>query len=1202
MLTDSQKKALAFRHQMSVTANAGAGKTTVLIQRFVEILLQTDTRVNEIVAITFTEKAASELRTKIAREVEKRILHAPSAREKVHLEHIRDQLISANIGTIHSFCAQLLREYPVEADVDAAFTVLDGVDQQVLANESLRATFEQILSKSDDSSERDRVFDLMKMFGRKRVEEDLITFLKKRELLDRLLQDGGCLAESLSDESILMTWRRKVEGSIVNEIDDSSWREGIQRLLPVASGKSVEEVRGLVKSWSKELPAAEKISCYSDIVRLVLTQKGTLRKEFIGSKTDAASLDGTVKTLADQWSSMSDLISSSTSTEGEKANRILLTTIRTLLRLYKQVASTFATKKGEYGQLDFEDLQLKTRELLRQEEVRTKLSSRFKFVMVDEFQDTNRLQYEILGQLLSSFELGNLFVVGDPKQSIYGFRDAEVEIFDDVKRSLERLRGGTGKAVVLAESFRLLPNLVDFVNRVFSQTMSEGSTVHEVHYDDLIQGRNNRAEGKVELLLIPEERESSHQDDADAIRQECRRIASRISVLVREKHVVYHGTEEAPRSSEFKDVAILLRNRTHVRSLERALHERHIPYALSGGIGFYQTQELYDFLNYFTFLLSAGDDVALAGILRSPFFVISDAELFEISRQNASSLWKKMCLFVSSGDASPELKRAVDALTLHQDLVHRLPIQLLVQRVFLQTGWRGTISGLPFGGQTIANIQKLLRLAREFEGKGFTTMYDFVQRLRSLAESEDREGQAAFVVDGNSVHVMTIHAAKGLEFPIVFIPFTHEEFRYDRPPLFDSGLGVACKVRDDRELDRELISPLFHLVLRRSNQKREAEEKRIFYVACTRARDMIVLSGQYDQRAGHPSYLRWIVDSLRIEPSNLREGEILFPATALKYIGESDGKQTPNEIPHHLKVIVGLSALNERTISRQPQKHESIRPPEKIFTELLHSRSHGEFVSATQIKTFLECPTKYYLKYRLGIPDKGTVPYDFDEDDESNDFILGEVEGLLTHALLQDIFDSAITEEEIRTRATRLVRTKSLQIVSRKDSLIEAITHNALSFINSTFGGTVLAAIEGKTEFSLSAAHADDFLTGTIDRMYKDAQGWWRIVDYKTDKVKRDEMRTRAEIYKPQLLTYAVLVKRLFGQRSVNATLIFLRYPSEPIHFDFTSAELKSFEGTIDEILDRIRTNRFDHCDEMCESCSFQNEKSCLIPSLSQDT
>ncbi|MBI3766442.1 MAG: PD-(D/E)XK nuclease family protein, partial [Ignavibacteriales bacterium] len=650
------------------------------------------------------------------------------------------------------------------------------------------------------------------------------------------------------------------------------------------------------------------------------------------------------------------------------------------------------------------------------------------------------------------------------------------------------------------------------------------------------------------------------------------------------------------RPFEFKDAAILLRTRTHIRAVERALLEQQIPYVLSGGIGFYQTQEVYDFLNYFNFLLNPDDDVALTGILRSPFFVISDAELFEISLHRGQSFWLKLQAYAKDRDATPELRRALRVLKHHREIVHRLPIQLLVQRIFLQTGWRGTVTGLPSGGQNLANIQKLFRLAQEFEGKGFTTIYDFVRRLRTLAETEDREGQAASTIDGNYVKVMTIHAAKGLEFPVVFVPFAHQKFRYDRTPLLDPHLGIAYKVRDDDDFDRELTPSLFHLLQQRSNQKREAEEKRIFYVACTRARDAIILSGQWDVESSYPSFLRWTLDSLRLDVSTVRNGEHLFPESSLKVLGGSDGQLDVVQTRHRLRMSISFSEPAQLVFPQVQSESAGVFRPRRIFTDHLVGRSYGEVVSATQIKTFLECPTKYYLKYHLGVPERSSSPYDFDEEEESNDLILGEVEGLLTHALLQTIYDTSLAEEHIREKASQLVRTNSLGSYSPNESLVEAVAQNALGFINSSFGRTVLDASETRTELSLSAAYATDYLTGTIDRLYKDKSGCWCIVDYKTDKVKRAEIRKSAEIYKPQLLTYSILVKKLYRQNSVLATLVFLRHPSEPIHFNFNESDLERFETIVNQIIGNIKTYDFNRELDICESCSYRKANECLIP------
>lgn len=1223
ILTPSQQDAVRFDRHLAVTANAGSGKTTVLVQRFVDILLQTDTRINEIIAITFTEKAASELRKRISGLIGEKIRDSgnrfssggknPDAKVPAtlrRLEHIRDQLASANIGTIHSFCARLLREYPVEVPpngIDAAFTVIEDLDKDLLIRESLREALEALLTNDGDPHSREDVRYALRMLGKKSVESYLATFFQKREEIERLLLEGTLDGDDTTDR-----WIREIETWLVLQLENNSWRECVQRLTVAATGKSVRDVKDLMLKWSDRLSPQEKISLFKDIIELVLTKDGAVRKTFIGPKTERDSYFSDEGSLSQFYSLVSDIVRASSDVRSAEAHQTLLRLTRILLAIYRKAIAIYEEKKLEQGKLDFEDLQLKALQLLRAEEIRTKLASSYKYIMVDEYQDTNRLQDEILRLLLSEFKTGNLFIVGDAKQSIYGFRHAAVEVFERTKNDLKLAGGkaGTGH-ITLAESFRLLMNVVDFVNRVFARTMSQGTSPFEVGYGELVNGRACPGEGNVELLLVPdqddgaEDAEETDGGGRDSIAEECELIARRILRLAASKHTVYESgtrsgkTVETPRSFEFRDAAILLRSRTHVGRLERAMEAHGLPYVISSGIGFYQTQEILDFFNFFKFLLDTGDDVALVGILRSPFFAISDAELFEISLlKKAESFWEKTRQYAANGHPTPQIRHAVKVIeeTLH--LANRVPIPHLVYRVLRRTGWHGAVAGLAFGDQRRANVEKLLRFAREFEQRGLTNLFDFVERLGRLVAEEEREGQASVDQGENAVKIMTIHSAKGLEFPVVFVPFAHKKFQYDKELFFDSSLGAAFKVRAENNLDETVEPPLYTHLKRQSRLKTEAEEKRVFYVACTRARDMLVISGQLSPGLKSSSYMKWTLDGLGLDPATIIPGRVILPETRIRLLERDGSNFVPRENQHALPIDIVTAKDQIPVLSAHSQLSQQNDKIDTLLIAPLQGQTRGEFFSATQIKTFLECPAKYYLKYILGLPEKSGATYPFDENEEANDRILGELEGSLTHEVLQGLVRPDATEDDVRVRTRQLVRSTGGIEESQREKIVDGIVHNVWSFRQSAFGSSVLASPEVKTEFSISTVFGDDFLTGTIDRLYKDGKGRWCIVDYKTDRVTAGTMNEKATAYKPQLAFYALLAKKLFSQESIPSSLVFLRLPDVPVHYTFSSSELEDFHEEVGRVIGRIRARDFRRNPEMCPNCPFEENGRCLgLPS-----
>ena len=1221
VLTDSQKKARDYQRHLSVTANAGSGKTTVLVDRFVDILQFSDTKINQLVALTFTDKAAGELRTKIAATLNRRISFASDRMAVRKLEETRDQLAFANIGTIHSFCAKLLREYPVEADIDAAFTVLEGIDQETIQAEVFRELFERLLG--DSRAQEKRLVDtatslqlLLRTLGRNKVQSFLNIFLNKREQLQRLTSDGGVFANSLTDEQILVRWQKALEDIQASELHDPRWREAVHRLCAVAKGKHLDTAHSNLSRWNASADIAAKLQVYNDIIDVVLTKDDDIRADFVGRGTDRTPFEEERQLLAAHRSRLSGFLTGN----WQNGQKLLLRLTRAFLLVHSYALDLYEQKKEEKALLDYEDLQLKVRTLLSDESTRGRIAREYKFIMVDEYQDTNLLQYEILRGLIEEFRGGNLFIVGDPKQSIYGFRDADVRVFETTKQDI--LSSGNDKLpfswngieldseteelsgrVVLAHSFRLLTNLVAFVNRVFSRTMGESqrngnrlaSSEYEIVYEELFRGRTNEEPGAVEFLLLKENGNTEEEESTseELIRQECTLIARRLNLFHTEQHTIYEPHSERPRPFEFSDAAILIRGRTHLAHLEKALVNNHVPYLISGGIGFYQKQEVYDFFNYFKFLLNPHDDVALVGVLRSPFFMVSDAELFRIgTRATKDDFWSKLKSLVESGQGSRELILAKKVLEDNIDVANRFSISDLVQRLFDHTGWLGTNAGVESGVQSRANVQKLLRIAGDFEKRGYGNLFDFVERLKTLL-SEEREGQASLDLSANAVQIMTIHAAKGLEFPVVFVPFCHQKFSPERSPIIDLDFGIGFKVPDEINHGKDFYPPIADLIMQRARERSAKEEKRIFFVACTRARDMLIFSARKGIQTTRRSYLKWTLDALELDAEHLADGTHTIPGLNVMVLRKNSERLEPAEISHNLKIEI-RSKVDLSLESTVPKREHSTIPKSTLLLGRLQANTNKEFFSATQIKTFIECPTKYFLKYELGLSEQHPNTHKFNEEEDPNDKVLGQLRGLAVHAVLENIVQS-LTDSDLMKLVERVLFQNALQNESENQQLSAEVFEYVRGFLDSEIGMEVLGMKPYFIEYTINVAFEENFLTGTIDRLVKDSDGAWRVVDYKTDSVLPTDVVERSELYRPQLAFYAFLVHRLYGQSSVKASLIFTALQNTWIDFVFEKSEIISFEEVLRESIHRIKEKDFHREFEICASCPYLAAGSCIL-------
>jgi ATP-dependent helicase/nuclease subunit A len=1136
----------------------------VLVERYVAILTEAKARVHEVVAITFTEKAASELKRKISDSISRKIAAADLPR-KHRLQEIRDQLSAAVVETIHSFCARTLRDYPVEAGVDAAFSVLDIVDQQVMLDAAIKETFDAVLREKEGSERRAQLFDLLRACGKNRVISMVHALAKKREQVGRWLVPGGIYTRG--DEEILKGWREHLAEFIASECDDPQLMSDLDILANAAQGKTARALREDMMALKRSASQKERLSLLAQVMKKILTTDGELRKKVLDEGINLADEASRVRATYKAVMPLVDFVLA----PNDDRHRILLKHSRTLLDLYQIAIERYEHKKLEGAYLDFEDLQLRTKNLLRDEKIRGKLSRRYKYIMVDEYQDTNALQYEILLPFVSNLAGGNLFIVGDPKQSIYGFRNADVTVFTQTKSDIENAADRTS-SVVLSESFRLLRDVVAFVNVVFARLMASGENEFEVEYEPLVRGRENDHPGRVELLVC----EPPAADGANHLSQG-EMIARRILQLRDHQYMVF-DKNETPRSVEFRDIAVLLRSRTSLGDVEEAFIRHHVPYLVTAGVGYFQTQGIYDFYNYFSFLLNTDDDVALTGILRSPFFNVSDAELYEVAREKRSrSLWKALTVKGGKADRYDSLRRAVRILREDLSLASRLSVPELINRITTETAYAGYIAGVARSEQILANLEKLKRVARNYEGQGFTNLYDFTGRLKRLIAEEEQEGQAPVDVLADAVKIMTMHAAKGLEFPVVILPSLDRTFRSDSEPYLDDQHGMAFTPSME---EKKQSIPITEFLKWRTRAKAIAEEKRVFYVACTRARDMLILSGKPPGSSN--SYMKWLYECLQLDGTALPASVSLDVTTECLQANEF----TRIKHKHRLDIPV---LREEHLRSAVVYRGSSVAPasPRSVQLEPLSSERAGEIFSASKIRTYVECPSKYYLRYVAGLPAKSVRLFRDDVDEERDVEIPADLRGRAFHSIMQRIDSLAHDTNTITDELRKFILRDSFSILSEPSIELEALARSIAAVLDSQFWNDARRGTDVRTEFTIMAALGKDFLTGTLDRIYRDARGVWNVLDYKTDSLGGQSVHEKAKQYEPQVKFYSLLVHKFFSAPDVHATLLFSASVNEPVQFRYPATELHRYEEDVRAIIANIHSENFARNGKPCSTCPF---------------
>ena len=1186
-LTDQQSKALQLEKHISVTANAGSGKTRVLVERYAAAV-RSGARVEQILCLTFTEKAALELRQKIGERISSEYVSARQSGDPAAgpLAEARRNMLEANISTIHSFCSQVLREFPVEAEIDANFMVLEDFDASSLKEDACAEAVRDSLAEERTNTPglgKHSVHELLVRTGYARVISLLVDLLDNREKIEHARVSGKRIV--LDEAALREHWFNIARGvADVIRLNVSARKGDFSR--------EISALADATSGGSKSL--APLLMELKSSLSKILTKAGTPRKKEVAIESGSTySGDEALSILQTPYLELKDVSDASIAKDAEGYFK----TLNALVGLFTRSETYYAHKKYLMGALDFDDLQIMTLRLLTQSEsVQKTLSSRFRHVMVDEFQDTNFLQYGMFMRLLDDLATdARLFVVGDPKQSIYRFRNAQVEVSNTAEKRLSGLTDGL--SLPLSESFRMNADIAAFVNSIFAGVL-KGTKVFEAagfpsmtqtEYNALIARRPGGCSDPIELFVKEKwggQSEDSEEESGDAdlstVDAQALFTAARIREMVDSKERIRSvKIGEKEREITFADIAVLLRTRAKLPLLEEAMTKYGIPYVVSAGIGFYSAQEIFDLTNYLTFLLDNDADIALLAVLRSPMFGISENELYAMSLMRERSLYDRLISFSCSAKAGDEVKYAASVLIVELQLAHRQTIPELINRILERTGWLGAYSLSPTADQRIANLRKLLGIAREFEGRGFNSLFDFVERIKYLKDTA-REGQAPVDEAVEAVKIMTVHAAKGLEFPVVFVPFCDSISRRGSAMIINDQVGILPFVGDD-------VPAAFSLYKRFEMMNEQAEISRLFYVACTRAKDKLVLTtGTKKSARSINSFTDILARSLDLSAVP-EEGRF-----------ELDGLK--------IKVHRGIpdAAPPAKLLASEPLKLG------ELFLDPVPADIDGEIYSATLLQTFRLCPTKFFLRYRLGMPapDYAAGKAEAaDSLDEYNDTILSTMKGQLVHAVLEQVVGSGdANDESIDAASARVVGSMPGSPVDEKSgtALAKLVAENArnAALTLREIGG------EGKryVEQTIMRRFGSDFLTGTLDLLIDDDKGF-HIYDYKTNRLDKTQEEIYAG-YEIQMKLYASLCANLKqGQKEFEVTIVFTREPGKYLRKVYTLEDLALFEAELADMLDKIKGMETtdgafppadllptvsSHCRE-CEYYSGEGVKGCVL-------
>lgn len=1186
MLTPHQLTAVTLDDHLALTANAGSGKTFVLSRKYIEAAIKLDGQVSSIAAITFTEKAASELYQNITKLIDYEIKIEKDYHRIKTLEKIRRNLVSAYISTIHSFCIDILREFPVEAGIDANFIPID----QSLANEILELSVEETINEYfNDTSKSETVKKLLRYFSTKALlQNELINLISDRKKVLKVKEE----IYSKSDDEIIHNFNKKFE-SIFSEIWNYYASEFLFALKKinntVITNNPTNEFALIIRHHLNEFDKNENpIELLRNIREHLLTDKLQVRKQKYLVKDLQDALEREIK------------IVEKTFTEFEMFTKItngnlyleLVKLGRELLLLFDRALQLYEIKKREESYIDFEDILLFTKELLKNQNVQNYLSSKFKYLMVDEFQDTNELQYEIFLPILDYLKSGKLFIVGDEKQSIYKFRDAELEIFYKTKDDIVKERN-LSHLMELPDSFRMNEEICLFTNYIFNRLFEKNIPLFgELKNVPIVCAKKKERNTEISFLISRTNTEDPSQAE-----------------LVTEKIIQLVNKE----NYKFGDIAILVRKRKSFEEIEKIFVRKKIPYSIIGGRGFYQRQVINDIYNYLTFLLNQENDSALVGILRSPFFTVPDTKIFEISLQPGKNFYDKLLNY----SADKQIRKVKQVLQTHIELSASLQLTQLLNRVLSDTNYLAIINNRIDGEQEIANIKKLFSISRNFDGKGYRNLYDFVNSLGESISGVEDEPQAAVSSILNAVQLMTVHQAKGLEFPVVFL-FKSDDYGQSaklksKSVFVNKHLGLLAKMQDPNNPTGDYVSlPITQLNDFIERKKNLAEIKRLLYVAITRAKEKLYISAELkeDKEPNKDSFIYLLKDALNCDFEN----DIVIK-DELEFLVQKGNNFENEKKTLEIKIPVIHNPEFEYLIV---EKAADAKSEKKYLIQKFPEEEKSQIISATRISVYSQCPLKYHLTYNLGFAllnkllpqwkdsySKFYNEYYFDEDTLIENVVENETEtlsvlkntsiksekiGEIIHKILQLELDEPETLSFMRNQIKQFNFDNELA----EDTFIQ-ISDLIKTFRNSNVFNEISSYKNYNNEFEIYLKQNSYFLHGIIDKIIFEKDKIL-IIDYKTDDVDEESASQKFEEYLNQLKFYIYISSYLFTDyEKFEARLIFLRMPECEFIIKYSSDNISELKNEISAKIEGIVSNSFSKNLNHCNVCQFSTAGKCVV-------
>lgn len=941
--TEEQQKAIETRKcNLLIAAAAGSGKTAVLVERIIRIITNEESPVDidRLLVVTFTSAAASEMRERIASAITKALEKSPNSR---NLQKQLTLLSRANITTMHSFCLDVIKNNFHIIDLDPAFRILDETEGMLLRSEVLEELFEDKYENDDKE-----FLDLVEAYSDSKSDDKL-----KDIVLDlyKFSMSGPWPQRWLRDKS------EEFNISTIEELDKSSWMKVfIENLVIELQGlismeeKALElcgETSGLepyIDTFRDDITMLQMIyehlgtgveNIYNRLSSASFSKLKTVRKANVSDENVQSRVKAIRDDVKKKINKLRDEIFSMTPDEMLHSVKASYPYMKTLSNLVIEFQDKFSNAKKERGALDFNDLEHLCLKILTSENsgVADNFKEYFDEVLVDEYQDSNAVQEAIIDLVSRKYsDNPNVFMVGDVKQSIYRFRQAKPELFLEKYNTYSKEQGKNIK-IQLYKNFRSRDEVIKGVNYIFKEIMSRvvgeleytdeealnlGASYREAEEDSYVVG------GKIELNILDKSTEVEEEilideeEDLGAINLEARIVANRIKELLSNKdgkvfRVLDKGTGEY-RPVTYKDIVILLRaTKNWSEVFLDELGAEGIPVYADTGSGYFESIEIRTIMSLLKVIDNPMQDIPLIALLRSPIMSFSAEDLTNIRLVDKDKYFYENIISISNEEFDCE-KELVEKCNIFLERLNvwrkksiYTPIDEFIWYLYTDTAYYGYVGAMPNGVLRQANLRILFQRAKQYEQTSFKGLFNFINFINKLRKSSGDMGSAKVLGENEDVvRIMSIHKSKGLEFPVVFVCGSGKQFNLmdlNNNILYHEELGFGPELVDlDKRVSYQTLPK--EAIKQRIRLETLSEEVRILYVAFTRAKEKLIITGAVN---GLEKWITKCCNAAALDKDIILPSEVLKGKSYLDWIGMSICKHRDGE---SLRELVGANDIS----------------------------------------------------------------------------------------------------------------------------------------------------------------------------------------------------------------------------------------------------------------------------------------------------